>query len=190
MGLRIIERVREEYGGDADAHVVKEINPFANPGKANKSLQADVDRDGDVFSYSDGKEDIGGGFIANDDNDGPDGGGFLPKGQRVGRRAAKLTIENAVGPIDRHSLNALISVDLDIAKSGSPETEDNKGTPLEADLDTVTGPKKTGTIIDVPVFSSSRTGRTVPTRKATRMSKRAKKSHVFEHQTQEADKSN
>ena len=66
MGLRIIERVREEYGGDADAHIVEEMNPFTNPGKANKSLQADVGGDGDMFSYADGKEDIGGGFVGDE----------------------------------------------------------------------------------------------------------------------------
>lgn len=33
MGLRIIERVREEYGGDADAHIREEMNPFTNSKK-------------------------------------------------------------------------------------------------------------------------------------------------------------
>ena len=37
MGLRIIKRVREEYGGDAD--VPEAMNPFTNPSKVKKTLQ-------------------------------------------------------------------------------------------------------------------------------------------------------
>ena len=38
MGLRIIERVREEYGQDVDAHLKEGMNPFTNQNKSSKSI--------------------------------------------------------------------------------------------------------------------------------------------------------
>ena len=186
MGLRIIERVREEYGGDADAHIVEEMNPFTNPGKANKSLQADVGKAANKSSYTDGKEDIAGGFIFNDDD--PDGGGFLAEDHGIRRRAGELTIEDKIGPIHRRSLSAPTSMHSDVVECVSPITDDSKGAPTEADLDKITGPDKAGTITSGPISSSSRKRR-APTSKATWTSERVFKSHLLDHPGEEDDSS-
>ena len=52
MGLRIVERVRDEYGEDVDGHVKDEINPFTNPKQASKK----------------GQDTGGGGFIVDDED--------------------------------------------------------------------------------------------------------------------------
>ncbi len=81
MGLRIIQRVREEYGGDADTDAHKEeTNPFTNHSRAKKALQINAEQD---CSQHDGRfggddENMGGGFIAEDDMA---SGGFFPSGQ-------------------------------------------------------------------------------------------------------------
>ena len=187
MGLRIIERVREEYGGDADAHIVEETNPFTNPGKANKSLQADVGRAANKFSYTDGKEDITGGFVSNDYD--PDGGGFLAEDHGIRRRAGELTIEDEIGPIHKRPLNAPTSMDSNIVKYRSPITDVSKGATTEADLDKNTDPEKAGTIISGPISSNSRKRRAAPTSKATRTSERVSKNHFLDHPGEEDDKS-
>ncbi|KAI4259290.1 MAG: hypothetical protein LQ352_000830 [Teloschistes flavicans] len=73
IGLRIIERVRDEYGADGGT-MKEEVNPFTNR-KKNKEVKKDGSR-------PDKKEDdmAGGGFIADDDAGESDtgGGGFLP----------------------------------------------------------------------------------------------------------------
>lgn len=96
MGLRIIQRVREEYGGDADAHVKEDINPFTNQSKAVKLPQIDAEHEpvryGEAAEGGD-DEDGGGGFIAEDDTF---GGGFFPEGheeEEVPRGKPELTIE-------------------------------------------------------------------------------------------------
>lgn len=96
MGLRIIQRVREEYGGDADAHVKEDINPFTNQSKAVKLPQIDAEHEpvryGEAAEGGD-DEDGGGGFIAEDDTFGV---GFFPEGheeEEVPRGKPELTIE-------------------------------------------------------------------------------------------------
>ena len=76
MGLRIYERVRNEYGADEMNLDVKEVsNPFTNQGK--ESIQrASMEDD----------EDAAGGSIL-DDADG-EGGGFLPEGYHYDEKAA------------------------------------------------------------------------------------------------------
>ncbi|MCJ1284560.1 hypothetical protein MMC26_003893 [Xylographa opegraphella] len=61
MGLRIIERVQEEYGGDSNGHMKEEMNPFTNK---NKRVQSSAD----------------GSRIAGNLED-TLAGGFLPQGQ-------------------------------------------------------------------------------------------------------------
>ncbi len=80
MGLRIIQRVREEYGGGADDEAHKEeTNPFTNPSRAkrNQQINAERDNDQDHDNFSDDDEDMGGGFIA---ADAIESGGFFPSG--------------------------------------------------------------------------------------------------------------
>ena len=134
MGLRIIERVREEYGGGDDAHIAEEMNPFTNPSKAKKvkkALQAEIETgsttDQDPSSHATGNEAPGGGFCADDDDDDDDdddvvakGGGFFPEGYdevEVPHRAGELTIDDEVvndePPDIGKSDRSLIEPDLD-----------------------------------------------------------------------------
>ncbi|KAL8953594.1 MAG: hypothetical protein Q9222_000589 [Ikaeria aurantiellina] len=72
-GLRIIERVRDEYGDEAGGEVREEHNPFTNKNK-RKPRQQDVE----ATTTPNGvppNEDMAGGFIA---DDGDTAGGFLP----------------------------------------------------------------------------------------------------------------
>ena len=108
MGLRIIERVREEYGGGDDAHIAEEMNPFTNPSKAKKvkkALQAKIETgstpDQDLSSHATSKEAPGGGLFADDDDDDDDvlakGGGFFLDGHdemEVPHRAGELTVDD------------------------------------------------------------------------------------------------
>ena len=97
MGLRIVARVREEYGGDADAHMKEEMNPFTNKNKTRQPAEKPEPRastNGNLVERHD--EDMAGGFIVDDPSggEGPDGfvpdgdedggGGFLPDGHDEG----------------------------------------------------------------------------------------------------------
>ena len=203
MGLRIIERVREEYGGGAEAHIAEEMNPFTNPSRTKKALQADTVTNTALsrgpFSYADDIEDIGGGFLADDDD--PNSGGFLPEGHdavEVRRRAGELTIEDEKDPVDKGSMNGSPSADPDVMNCGPPDTDDSEGTLTEADLeDKVTvaqtaatdGKKAAATVTspkgNVSTYYPKR--RVAPKRKAARKSGTALKSHFCEDEDDEDD---
>lgn len=120
MGLRIIQRVREEYGGDADAHLKEDMNPFTNQSKTNQGPPAALEpwtlQNGEAFDPDHG--DMRGGFLADDD---VGGGGFLDEGHSeddVARGTGeliiaeddKITVEAAGPPLalsegDGHILN-------------------------------------------------------------------------------------
>ncbi|SLM40813.1 Rad4/PNGase transglutaminase-like fold [Lasallia pustulata] len=79
MGLRIIERVREEYGGDADAHIREEMNPFTN----NRNIKSSKPEESHTESANGtparhGDQDTDGGFLHNIEES--VGGGFLVPG--------------------------------------------------------------------------------------------------------------
>ena len=84
MGLRIIQRVREEYGGDAGAHMKEEMNPFTNQSKAGKKKSVEVTpRDQQEVQVpladdADGVEEFES-FEPNAEDD-FGGGGFFPEG--------------------------------------------------------------------------------------------------------------
>ena len=198
MGLRIIERVREDYGGVADAHIAEEMNPFTNPSRVKKALQADEG----PLPHADHKGDIGGGFLIDDDD--PDGGDFLPKGRdaaQVRRRAGEFTIEDEKGRIDSDALHGSPSVDSDVIGRGHPATDESERAPTEAGSDdkvtilkkastngkraaaSATGPKST-----VSIDSPRR--RAAPKRKAARKSETALKSHFRVRKNDNDNKSN
>ena len=197
MGLRIIERVREEYG-DADAHVAEELNPFTNPSKAKKALQLTPNRH--ISSNAD-KEDIGGGFLIDDDD--LDGGGFLPEGHNeleVPRGVGELTVEDERDPADSDPLNGSPVMNSGIVNRGPPVTDNSEEALTEAELDdritlskkaSKNGKKAATTISDpkgnAPTNSPKR--REAPKRKAARKSETALKSHFFEHDSDEDDNS-
>ena len=82
MGLRIVARVREEYGDDADAHMKEEMNPFTNKNKTKQLAADDPEPTAPVNgnSLKQNDEDMAGGFIVDDVSGGEEGGGFLPDG--------------------------------------------------------------------------------------------------------------
>jgi len=72
MGLRIIERVNDEYGIDSDGYLREEINPFTNKNKRRKlgadaAVPTDDGNEDDAAALADlagNEEDLGGGFLA------------------------------------------------------------------------------------------------------------------------------
>ena len=207
MGLRIIERVREEYGGDAaDAHIIEEMNPFTNPSKTKKTLQADTGTgltlNGGPPSHIDDKGDTGGGFLVDDYDS--DGGGFFPGGseaEQIRPRAGELTIEDEKGPLDSGSSAASLSVKSDVVNYGCPETDDGEGSLKEADLDDkVPIPKKASKKRRKAASNmrgpegnesiGSPTRRAAPKRKAARKSETALQRHLFAHESDEDDNRN
>ena len=197
MGLRIIQRVMEEYGGDADAHMAEEMNPFINPSRAKKALQAEIvrgstPRQGPFFNGN--EEDIGGGFLANDDD--PDHGDFSPEERdavKVRHTADELAIEDEKDPVDSDPLADCPSADSAGKNCGPLKNDDCQRALTGPDLSgkatfspkaltngrkaaaTVTGPK--GKVpIDLPKK------RAAPKRKAARQSETAFQSQIFEQE--------
>lgn len=86
MGLRIIQRVREEYGGNADAHMKEEMNPFTNQSNARKQRSVEPapnNKQGDqvlVDADNDREEGAGGFTLDSGDEHGAADGGFFPEG--------------------------------------------------------------------------------------------------------------
>ena len=199
MGLRIIQRVREEYGGDTDAHITEEINPFTNPSRAKKALQADAGTGSAPKRgpFSNGNEDSGGGFLAHDDD--PDRGNSSPEERdavEVRHTAGELAIEDEKGPVDSDPLNDYPSAYPDRKNRWTLKNDDCQGpligrdprgkeiVPPKASTNgrkaaaTVSGPK-----INLPVDSPKR--RAAPKRKAARQSETAPKSQSFEQEDDE-----
>ena len=138
MGLRIIERVREEYRSDVDAHLAEEINPFTNLSRAKKTLRADIGSIaiGGPISSTHDKEDVGDGLLA-DDHD-PDGGGFLfdiHEAKEVRHRAADFTIKEDHAPVHSGRLSITPLADSNVVKLGPPDTDDSEGVLREASSD-------------------------------------------------------
>ncbi|KAL8999103.1 MAG: hypothetical protein Q9169_001991 [Polycauliona sp. 2 TL-2023] len=80
MGLRIVERVRDEYG-DEGGEAREEFNPFTNRKKQMKDHHTEDQRMADVDDHDhDGDDSMAGGFLVNDTADSDIGGGFLPDG--------------------------------------------------------------------------------------------------------------
>lgn len=211
MGLRIIERVREEYGGGDDAHIAEEMNPFTNASKANKvkkALQAETETgstpDQDPSSYANGKEATGGGFLADDDDDDDDvvakGGGFLAEGYdkvEVPHRAGELTIEDERGLSSPSSL-----VRSEVVNDEPPDIGVSDRSLIETDLDDkvlVTVPKnssmnrkkaaRTTSTLEGNIPGNAPNRRAAPKRKAATKSETALKSQSLENDSAEADDS-
>ena len=212
MGLRIIERVREEYGGGDDAHVAEEMNPFTNPSKdkkVRKALQAGIKTgstpDQDPSSYATGKEAAGGGLFANDDDDDDDdvvgqGGGFFLEGHddmEVPHRAGELTIDDERGLSNSSSLvrsEVVNDEPLDIGESGRSL--------IEPDLDDkvlVTVPRNTSmnkrkaattmSSLEGRIPGKAPNRRAAPKRKAATKSETALKSQSMGKESAEDDDS-
>ena len=64
MGLRIVERVRDEYGEDLDGFEKEDVNPFTNKNKQKQAEDAPVE----AVSDDDDGQDAAGGFIIEDED--------------------------------------------------------------------------------------------------------------------------
>ena len=198
MGLRIVQRVREEYGQDADAHMKEEMNPFTNQNKKKKGSRADAHSElkqtEDTDSYA--HENMGGGFFAEDDFE---GGGFLPEGhdeEKVPHQQTELTIEDHDPPVSRtsspnnppsnniHPYGANNVTSQATPKSApAPTPNPSKKRPRKT---TITSPPPTLSDLESPPQQPSKQSkRTAPKRKAARKSEGAVKSHYFEHGSSE-----
>ena len=95
MGLRIIERVKEEYGG-AETDMKEEMNPFINQSKAKKTSKSDT-RVEDPLEAEEGNANGGiGSEYAEDPIGELEGGGFLPEGwdeDRTPNHKSELFVE-------------------------------------------------------------------------------------------------
>lgn len=106
MGLRIVKRLREEYGGGGDG--AADINPFAVKklrrshekqayGKDGGEEEYEVEEDRG-FLRGDGDHKIGGGFVR-DDNDEADGGNDFPKeGSMNNNGGFQVTFDGEIEP--------------------------------------------------------------------------------------------
>ncbi|KAL8657288.1 MAG: hypothetical protein Q9226_002055 [Calogaya cf. arnoldii] len=82
MGLRIVERVRDEYGEEG-GEAREEFNPFTNRNKPKKDQMGDqqmADSDRDMAEDQSGEDMMAGGFLVEGAVDSDTGGGFLPDG--------------------------------------------------------------------------------------------------------------
>ena len=84
MGLRIVERFREEYGDDVDAHMKEELNPFTNKKKRTKPSITDTMEHPPQTNGSSAHDDLNGvkanGFLPDPGEDDMEGGGFFQPG--------------------------------------------------------------------------------------------------------------
>lgn len=125
MGLRIVQRVREEYGEDADAHMREEMNPFTNQNRAKRSVRADadhnLDQSGDATNHPD--KDRGSGFLDEDDFG---GGGFLLEGhneEELSQRRNELVIEDDKQIVEREHTPSPRTSTSDTVVVGHDENE-------------------------------------------------------------------
>ncbi|KAI9680991.1 MAG: hypothetical protein M1829_001071 [Trizodia sp. TS-e1964] len=88
MGLRIVKRVREEYGGDHNEELADAVNPFTNRGR-----KAQVKDDMPI-----GDELGGGGFLPEDDEHAGAGGFFQPGRDEEEVPNGDLTVEDETAP--------------------------------------------------------------------------------------------
>ena len=203
--MRIIQRVREEYGGDAGAHIAEEKNPFTNPNRAKKALEAITETDSTLrenpFSYGDDNQDIGGGFLVNDDD--LDQGPLLPEGHdkvEIQHGAGGLVIEDGKGPVDIGPLNGAPSANSDVMNHGPLKIDDHQWPLIEADLGakvitpqrtSTTGKEAFATILrsNINVSTDSLRRRAAPKRKAASKSEKEFESRLFEYEDDDDDKS-
>lgn len=126
MGLRIIQRVRDEYGGDADTEAHKEeMNPFTNQSKIKKAPQSHIAQGHSQYDdHLDGgdEENSRRAFVAGD-NIG--GGGFFLEGHDeeeviAPREKEELLIEDEE-PVVNNNPTALITFAKNSNNNGSEQ---------------------------------------------------------------------
>jgi len=179
MGLRIVERVRDEYGGGADAHLKEELNPFTNQMKVQRTRKEQHNGTATRKAANHVEEDTGGGFILDDAD--ILGGGFLldddeapqedassgaiefpPNGDEDEEPAsddAELIIENE-GAIPRKPFSALRTQSEHTRPPSSPKSSPKA--PIDVNSKEPSLPKKRGR----PRGSTSKTPKITGPKKA------------------------
>ncbi|KAH0536130.1 hypothetical protein FGG08_006973 [Glutinoglossum americanum] len=137
MGLRIIERVREEYGGSLDEGLVGEVNPFINRRKRD-DLQRNARSEGEIpikdAASTDQDGELSGGLFRKDtksieNGGGDEGGGFILEDSSlpIGRADPLVSSTSKQAPISLVSLHRKTARgELDTSSSegeGSEEPE-------------------------------------------------------------------
>ena len=111
MGLRIVERVREEYGGDAAAHAKEEMNPFTNRNKRKQQASnsgGETHTAEDKHGYDNETHDMVGGFLPASYDDAAHGGGFIPESEEVEEIGGETSMpDELLGPADLLAVDAL-----------------------------------------------------------------------------------
>lgn len=104
FGLRIAERVREEYGSGLADHEEDEYNPFASRRADSSRQQQEVHRVGNEEHEEDEDEaDRGGGFLLPGEDDGDDGGLVVEHHHHHNNQAAESKSKPPVEPGDDDS---------------------------------------------------------------------------------------
>jgi len=181
MGLRIVQRVREEYGENAEAHMREEMNPFTNQSKAKKAARVDapqnLDQNGDASKHPD--EDLGGEFLEEDDFG---GGGFLPgshdEEEPLKRKDDELIIEDDKQPLEHEYTRRLQTSKSGAALNGHNENESQDSSADDSDGHPAKQTRKSMPVINGMEFSKAK----LKLRKATTPKKEptyGKKCKVF-----------
>ena len=133
MGLRVVQRFREEYIDTADDYLREEMNPFTNKNK-RKGNQANNGEDGQDGRQQPTEKTISNADDAHYDEMAVEGGGFLPPGfdeeEEPPQGKSELHIENHE-PKTRTRLNgtALTNLNGTAMQSNSNKDNDNKESP-------------------------------------------------------------
>jgi len=206
MGLRIVRRVREEYGGEADEHMKEELNPFTNQNKAKKSAPSEpqIDAQHTKKRLDTIKDDAPAGFLADDGASDVEGGGFLPEGNEE-EPCQALVIEDGADASKEHAINHTLRVEREFVNGHSPvnHAESDKPSDEACPSHSASGmgsskntskpkrgrpPKRDSVNGSKRKASSTSTGTDFDdvepkrrTRKAARKSASALKSHYFDH---------
>lgn len=167
MGLRIVERMKAEYGQDAASHEVDALNPWTNQkkdkdaDKPQRSMQQqDEDNAGGFFPEGHDEEEpdshhAAGFFPGAHDGEDDDGGGFIVEGDDE-EPIKPLTTQAYAAPQSLQSNSKLP------ANHASSEPEDEEMSDPEPDLQTP-APKKRGR----PSGSTNKPSKITPKTKAT-----------------------
>ena len=116
MGLRIVERVREEYGEDAEGHVKDEINAFTN----RKRLAPNAAESATTNQRQESEEILEGGFIHSDQ-----------EGDQVSSPARPQLDEQLVVDESPRSKGVMAHPNGDTAEREESEGQENADHPIE-----------------------------------------------------------
>ena len=215
MGLRIVQRVKEEYGGDDDSHLKEEMNPFTNQSKVRRRKHVESAPQGKQEAQVAVKDDkvMSGGFVIDGEDLG--GGGFLPEDYNEEEEAqhhSELILEEteqaaqpscrrlAFSAADKNPRHRHISRNTYKLSEGEEESDapPSQTKPIiKSKLPKKTTPRAGSNLQEAsksgkkPKASSSFNDtndepvRSVPKRKAARKSETAVRSHYFDHDSGE-----